>query len=85
MLEEFNDRSLLRRIDFDDYGEINPNYRIFNFHSSIRNYLDKKLCNKAAALDAKYGEKFARYYCKMLYETYCRRLSIDLIWLNAIS
>ena len=41
MLGELYDISLLRRIDFDEYGEISPSNRLFNFHPSTRNYLKK--------------------------------------------
>lgn len=70
MLGEFYDMSLLRRIDLDEYGEINLGYRLFNFHPSIRNYLEKMISSEGIDLEGAYRERFSRYFCKMLYQVY---------------
>jgi tetratricopeptide (TPR) repeat protein len=66
--------SLLRRIDFDEYGDTEGKYRLYHFHPSVRNYLEHKVQheeqnNRQQELEQMYGNEFSLYYYKLPTET----------------
>jgi len=66
MLQTFYERSLLRRIDFD---EDNPlEFRLYGFHAATRNYLEKQI--DIPSLEQKVKESFVRYYEELSDFTY---------------
>jgi tetratricopeptide (TPR) repeat protein len=72
ILLDLYDHSLLRIIEFDEYDEdAGPIYPLYYFHPAIRNYLEQKAYAHGNGLDleARYGEQFSFYYCKLLKET----------------
>jgi hypothetical protein len=57
--EDLYDHSLLRRIDFDEYGNdhgVDAIHPLYYFHSAIRNYLEDKVEANKHNLEEKYGE-----------------------------
>jgi tetratricopeptide (TPR) repeat protein len=71
LLDLYN-RSLLRRIEFDEYeNDVDTIYHLYYFHLAIRNYLEYKVVGQGNKQDLqeRYGEEFSLYYGKLLDET----------------
>jgi tetratricopeptide (TPR) repeat protein len=62
-------RSLLVRIELDEYGKINEEHVLYNFHTALRNYLENEVTIRNY-LETTYGERFAQYYYKLVRDTY---------------
>jgi tetratricopeptide (TPR) repeat protein len=62
-------RSLLVRIELDEYGKINEEHVLYNFHPALRNYLENEVTRRYY-LEITYGEKFSQCYSKLLQDTY---------------
>ena len=76
ILKDLYARSLLRKIEFDEYGDDDNSadgiYVTYYFHPAIRNYLDHILVGEQnkRELEEKYGDQFSLYYYKLVQETY---------------
>jgi tetratricopeptide (TPR) repeat protein len=72
ILLDLYDRSLLRRIEFEEHDNdgVNGTYRLYYFHPAIRNYLEHSIEANEQDLEAKYGDQFSQYYSKLLEQTY---------------
>jgi tetratricopeptide (TPR) repeat protein len=71
IIRDLYDSSLLRRINFDERGDIEGKYRLYYFHPSVRNYLEYKAQeNNRNELEEKYGDQFPQYYYTFIEETY---------------
>ena len=70
ILDLFN-RSLLQRIDHNEYGQIREQeYWLYIFHPSMRNYLNDQKRKNIHDLEIEYGSAFSEYYLRLLYDTY---------------
>ena len=64
-------RSLLTRIESDEYGRIpRQEFWLYDFHPVIRKYLEKIVMKKYSKLEEEYGEKYRFYYSKFIDEVY---------------
>jgi tetratricopeptide (TPR) repeat protein len=77
ILLDLYERSLLRRIEFDEYSSsdedgVDPMYHLYYFHPAIRNYLDRKVVGgqNRRDLQERYGERLSLYYHKLIEQTY---------------
>jgi tetratricopeptide (TPR) repeat protein len=71
LLLELYDRSMIKRIDSDEYVKFESEYWLYHFHPMIGEYLQDKLGEEGKRdLEEKYGEQFPLYYYRLLKETY---------------
>ena len=74
IIRDLHNSSLLRRIDFDEYGDIEGKYRLYHFHPSVRNYLERKVQeqqnSKQQELEERYHDQFSLYYGNLIKETF---------------
>jgi tetratricopeptide (TPR) repeat protein len=63
----FHNRSLLTKIESDEYGRIREqDYWLYTFHPALRNYLEYRISRSGVDLKRDYGNKFANYYQEFL-------------------
>jgi tetratricopeptide (TPR) repeat protein len=74
IIRDLHNSSLLRRIDFDEYGDIEGKYRLYHFHPSVKNYLERKVQeqqnSKQQELEERYHDQFSLYYGNLIRETF---------------
>ncbi len=69
ILNDLYNYSLLRRMDFAKYGDIEGEYNLYYFHPSVRNYLEN-LADTKEQLEERYSEKLTKFFATFLQRLY---------------